>query len=90
MQLKFSYWTVRSTIPRLEYSLSSYAEPTSALDPESSAAVEKVLASELRASESTLKAVVWITHSEEQGQRVGTRHLYLADGCCKEISQPRV
>ncbi|KIM87098.1 hypothetical protein PILCRDRAFT_815556 [Piloderma croceum F 1598] len=65
-------------------------EPTSALDPESSAAVEKVLASELRASESTLKAIVWITHSEEQGQRVGTRHLYLADGSCKEISQPHV
>ena len=67
-----------------------YTEPTSALDPESSASVEKLLASELRASDSTLKAIVWITHSEEQGQRVGTRHLYLADGCCREILQSTI
>jgi len=65
-------------------------EPTSALDPQSSASVEKVLASELRAAESALKAMIWITHSEEQGQRVGTRHLYLADGSCREVTQPNV
>jgi len=66
-------------------------EPTSALDPASSASVEKLLASELRAVGSALKAIVWITHSEEQGQRVGTRHLYLADGTCREdTSQPNV
>jgi len=65
-------------------------EPTSALDPESSASVEKHLTSELRASESALKAIVWITHSEEQGLRVGTRHLYLADGCCREMPQSNI
>jgi len=66
-------------------------EPTSALDPHSSASVEKFLVSELRAAESTLKAIVWITHSEEQGQRVGTRHLHLAGGTCREeMSQSNI
>jgi len=66
-------------------------EPTSALDPDSSASVEKLIASELRAADSALKAIVWITHSEEQGQRVGTRHLYLVDGTCREgMSPPNV
>jgi len=59
-------------------------EPTSALDPHSSASVEKLLGSELRSAQSALKAIVWITHSEEQGHRVGTRHLYLANGTCRE------
>ena len=75
----------------VQHLLTLISEPTSALDPASSASVEKLLASELRAVGSALKAIVWITHSEEQGQRVGTRHLYLADGTCREdTSQPNV
>ncbi|KDQ60811.1 hypothetical protein JAAARDRAFT_204615 [Jaapia argillacea MUCL 33604] len=48
-------------------------EPTSALDPVSSKSVEERLTSELRDPHSTLKGIIWITHSEEQGARVGTR-----------------
>ncbi|KII88496.1 hypothetical protein PLICRDRAFT_176078 [Plicaturopsis crispa FD-325 SS-3] len=59
-------------------------EPTSALDPESSAAVEKYIASEIKREDSTLKAVVWITHSEEQGRRVGTRFLHVTPTGCEE------
>ena len=55
-------------------------EPTSALDPDSSILVEEYLASELRSPESTLKALVWITHSEEQGRRVGTKFIRLSNG----------
>ncbi|KAI0306565.1 P-loop containing nucleoside triphosphate hydrolase protein [Multifurca ochricompacta] len=52
-------------------------EPTSALDPTSSATIEKTLVEEVRAADSALKAIVWITHSEEQAARVGTRFLHL-------------
>ncbi|KAI1794559.1 P-loop containing nucleoside triphosphate hydrolase protein [Ganoderma leucocontextum] len=48
-------------------------EPTSALDADSSSKVEKYLTSKVKARDSNLKALIWITHSEEQGQRVGTR-----------------
>ncbi|ESK96986.1 atp-binding cassette transporter [Moniliophthora roreri MCA 2997] len=54
-------------------------EPTSALDPESSLQVERFLLDELRSEESTLKAIVWITHSEEQARRVGTRFIQISD-----------
>ncbi|CAE6443879.1 unnamed protein product [Rhizoctonia solani] len=47
-------------------------EPTSALDSETSALVEKTL-TELPKSAASVKAIVWITHSREQGERVGTR-----------------
>lgn len=70
---------------------SYHAEPTSALDPESTTSVERLIMSELRSSEAVLKAIVWITHSAEQGHRVGTRHLHLtADGCREEIVQEGV
>lgn len=66
-------------------------EPTSALDPESSAWVERTLASELRSPDSALKAIVWITHSEEQARRVGTRFLHIsARGCQEEPLLPEV
>ncbi|KAF8599036.1 putative ATP-binding cassette transporter [Ceratobasidium sp. AG-I] len=52
-------------------------EPTSALDSETSAQVEKTL-TELPKSSSSIKAIVWITHSHEQGERVGTRWLNLS------------
>ena len=61
-------------------------EPTSALDPESSLLVEKALKDELHASDSALKAIVWITHSAEQSRRVGTRFLHLSAAGCVEHS----
>ncbi|EGN95960.1 hypothetical protein SERLA73DRAFT_185413 [Serpula lacrymans var. lacrymans S7.3] len=63
-------------------------EPTSALDPDSSARVERFIADELRSSESHLKAVLWITHSEEQGRRVGTRFLRISLNGCEEETLP--
>ncbi|KAF9005660.1 P-loop containing nucleoside triphosphate hydrolase protein [Cyathus striatus] len=65
-------------------------EPTSALDPESSLKVEKYLVNEVQSSNSELKALVWITHSEEQGRRVGTRFVQLASGGCHEDPAPPV
>ncbi|GAB1517994.1 hypothetical protein RhiTH_001051 [Rhizoctonia solani] len=47
-------------------------EPTSALDSETSALVEKTLTG-LPKSSSSIKAIVWITHSHDQSERVGTR-----------------
>ncbi|CAE6476344.1 unnamed protein product [Rhizoctonia solani] len=47
-------------------------EPTSALDSETSALVEKTLTG-LPKSGASVKAIVWITHSHEQSERVGTR-----------------
>jgi len=59
-------------------------EPTSALDPETTLAVEKYTLSMFGKPESTVKAIVWITHSEEQGQRVGTRFITVAGGTARE------
>ena len=59
-------------------------EPTSALDPETMLAVENYTLSMLRKPENAVKAIVWITHSEEQGQRVGTRFITLAGGKARE------
>ncbi|KAI9571522.1 P-loop containing nucleoside triphosphate hydrolase protein [Boletus coccyginus] len=59
-------------------------EPTSALDPHSTALVEDFIFSELRSLESELKAIVWITHSEEQGRRAGTRFLHISNNGCEE------
>ncbi|KAF8521205.1 P-loop containing nucleoside triphosphate hydrolase protein [Hysterangium stoloniferum] len=53
-------------------------EPTSALDAESMTLDEA----------SAVKDMVWITHSEEQGRRVGTRHPYLDDGGYMERFHP--
>jgi len=46
--------------------------------------VESFLAQEVKAADRQLKALVWITHSEEQAKRVGTRFLTFADGKCEE------
>jgi len=59
-------------------------EPTSALDPESTLLVEKLLTGQLHSDESALKATVWITHSEEQGRRIGTRLIQISAGGCTE------
>ncbi|KAI6099876.1 P-loop containing nucleoside triphosphate hydrolase protein [Pisolithus croceorrhizus] len=58
-------------------------EPTSALDPYSTTL--------LRSTESELKAIIWITHSEEQARRVGTRFLQVTPTGCEEepsLSEP--
>ncbi|KAI5122960.1 hypothetical protein M0805_006839 [Coniferiporia weirii] len=60
-------------------------EPTSALDADSSARVEKQLSDMLRAEDTSVKALVWITHSAEQAQRVGTRFVEITNGTCREI-----
>ena len=62
-------------------------EPTSALDPETVLAIEKYTLSLLHQPESKVKAIIWITHSEEQGQRVGTRFITLAAGKAREEQQ---
>ncbi|KAL1944640.1 hypothetical protein VTO73DRAFT_3070 [Trametes versicolor] len=55
-------------------------EPTSALDAESSGKVEEHLASAVKSPDSRLKSVIWITHSPEQGERVGTRFIRVTSG----------
>jgi ABC-type iron transport system FetAB ATPase subunit len=62
------------------------AEPTSALDPDSSAVVERALVEEVKDAGSALKAIVWVTHSEEQAARVGTRFLHLTSTGVQEES----
>jgi len=59
-------------------------EPTSALDSETSLMVEKFLVDLVRTRKSSLKAIVWITHSAEQSRRVGNRFIYLSAGGCHE------
>ncbi|KAH9934704.1 P-loop containing nucleoside triphosphate hydrolase protein, partial [Fomitopsis serialis] len=59
-------------------------EPTSALDPDTASGVEDFLKSEIKSSSSNLKALVWVTHSEEQGRRVGTRFVHLTSGGIQE------
>ena len=46
--------------------------------------VEKYLVNLVRTRKSSLKAIVWITHSPEQSRRVGNRYLYLSAGGCQE------
>ncbi|KAJ2972360.1 hypothetical protein NUW54_g12286 [Trametes sanguinea] len=59
-------------------------EPTSALDSETSLKVEKHLVAEVKSPDSKLKAIVWITHSPEQGERVGTRFIRITSGGVRE------
>ena len=54
-------------------------EPTSALDEETSRIVEKTLI-DLVNSESSIKALIWITHNAAQEQRVATRSISLSNG----------
>jgi len=49
--------------------------------------VEATLLRLFQDEKSTVKAVVWITHSEEQGRRVGTRYLYLDETGCLETME---
>lgn len=47
-------------------------------------AVEKYTLSMLRKPGNTVKAIIWITHSEEQAHRVGTRFITIAGGKAHE------
>ncbi|KAF8312017.1 ATP-binding cassette transporter [Clavulina sp. PMI_390] len=59
-------------------------EPTSALDGESVHLVEQYL-QELPHNDSSIKAVVCITHSEEQASRMATRRLRIENGGIEEF-----
>ncbi|KAG1905606.1 P-loop containing nucleoside triphosphate hydrolase protein [Suillus fuscotomentosus] len=59
-------------------------EPTSALDHHSTKLVEDFILNALRSPQNGLKAIVWITHSEEQARRVGTRFLRISTSGCEE------
>ncbi|KAI0031717.1 P-loop containing nucleoside triphosphate hydrolase protein [Vararia minispora EC-137] len=62
-------------------------EPTSALDTGSALTVEETMVNEVKRPGATLKAIVWITHSDEQAVRVATRYLKLtANGIQEESS----
>ncbi|KAJ3827963.1 P-loop containing nucleoside triphosphate hydrolase protein [Lentinula raphanica] len=65
-------------------------EPTSALDQDSCLQVERQILDTLNSSESPLKAIVWITHSPEQANRVGTRCLQFSSGSSYEEPSPPV
>ncbi|KIK57817.1 hypothetical protein GYMLUDRAFT_46021 [Collybiopsis luxurians FD-317 M1] len=65
-------------------------EPTSALDHQSCLQVERQILDTLRSNESSLKAIVWITHSPEQASRVGTRFLHFSGGSALEEPNPPV
>ena len=50
--------------------------------------VEETLLSEVRSPDATLKAIVWITHSDEQALRVATRFLKLTAQGIEEEASP--
>lgn len=50
------------------------------MDAATSETVENYIINEVKNKDGVLKAVVWITHSPEQGKRVGTRFLRVTAG----------
>lgn len=68
------------------FALFCLTEPTSALDATTSELVEKTLVNEVQNPEKNLKAIIWITHSEEQSQRVATRTIQLTP--TKVVEEP--
>lgn len=60
------------------------SEPTSSLDPNSTDMVEKAFMTELHAKDSSVKAIIWVSHMREQEQRMMTRIIHLEDGVAKE------
>ena len=65
-----------------------FTEPTSALDLQSTLRVENTILNELNSSESSLKALVFITHSDDQARRLGNRALRISNGGCFETTLP--
>jgi len=63
-------------------------EPTSALDSETASLVESYCVERIRKNDTSLKAIIWITHSSEQSRRVGTRFIHLSAGGCVETDDP--
>lgn len=66
--------------------ISAYPEPTSALDSETALRVEEFLTNRVNSELTKLRALVWITHSPEQGRRIGTRFVQFSGGTCAEDS----
>ncbi|MCK5539534.1 MAG: ATP-binding cassette domain-containing protein [Deltaproteobacteria bacterium] len=62
-------------------------EPTANLDPENSQRVENLFLNYQREQGA---AILWITHSVEQGRRLGRRHYQLENGRLELLSQPRL
>jgi ABC-type iron transport system FetAB ATPase subunit len=60
-------------------------EPTSGLDGKLSKALEDTLMEEIKDHTKALKAIIWITHSEEQAERVGTRFMQLTPKGIEEL-----
>jgi len=60
-------------------------EPTSGLDGHLSKVVEDTLIDEVKDENKALKAIIWITHSDEQAERVGTRFMQLTPKGIKEL-----
>ena len=54
-------------------------EPTAALDPKTSAAVEELVVDWIEESPDA-RALVWVSHDVEQGDRVATRKIYMENG----------
>ena len=67
-----------------------FVEPTSALDATTSELVERTLVKEVKDPEKNLKAIIWITHSEEQALRVATRTIQLTPTGVEEELIPDV
>jgi len=64
-------------------------EPTSALDSQLSKAVEKTLMDDIANPDKALKAVICVTHSDEQAYRLGNRFLRLTPRGIEEESRSR-
>jgi len=65
-------------------------EPTSGLDGHLSKVVEDTLIDEVKDQNKALKAIIWITHSEEQADRVGTRFMRLTSKGVEELFRPEL
>jgi ABC-type iron transport system FetAB ATPase subunit len=50
--------------------------------------VEDFLVQEVKSRERELKTLIWITHSDDQAKRVGTRFINFFGGGCEEDISP--
>ncbi|KAF8334002.1 P-loop containing nucleoside triphosphate hydrolase protein [Cantharellus anzutake] len=61
-------------------------EPTSALDQGSVDSVERYVAELPSTDHSSIKAIIWITHSEDQAKKIATRRIRVENGTATEIA----
>jgi len=61
-------------------------EPTSALDQTSAELVERYVMELPSSDHSTIKTIIWITHSEDQAKKVATRRIRIENGKATEIA----